>query len=458
MSLAETINILQFGNGNFLRGFADWVFQQLNDRRILEAGIHSVQIHTPKLDERMLRQNNQFHVWIAGLENGQKVDRIDRINCIKKYSSIFDSYEEYLKIAENAELRWVISNTTEVGIIFDTQDDSYLKIPKTFPGKLTALLFRRFDFFEGDAAKGLQILPCELIEKNGEKLKECVLAYAQLWQLPKSFEDWLNESVLFYNSLVDRIVPGFPKEKINSIEEKPGGKDELLVMAEPYYFWAIEGAEKLKSEIDWEKAGLNVKFVKNLEVYRSRKVRILNGAHTALVPYAYLKGFRDVRTAVENPEIYHFLKTLIYEEIIPTLALPEKELRDFADSVLERFTNPFIDHKLQSIALNSISKFRVRVLPSICTFYRQRGILPENLIISFAVLLIFYKGKFKEELLPIQDDNEVLKFFDESWKKSDFNLAVETILANQEIWGQDLNLLSGLKEQLVKEIDKILKV
>ncbi|MFC3417232.1 mannitol dehydrogenase family protein [Algoriphagus hitonicola] len=224
MSLAETINILQFGNGNFLRGFADWVFQQLNDRRILEAGIHSVQIHTPKLDERMLRQNNQFHVWIAGLENGQKVDRIDRINCIKKYSSIFDSYEEYLKIAENAELRWVISNTTEVGIIFDTQDDSYLKIPKTFPGKLTALLFRRFDFFEGDAAKGLQILPCELIEKNGEKLKECVLAYAQLWQLPKSFEDWLNESVLFYNSLVDRIVPGFPKEKINSIEEKPGEK------------------------------------------------------------------------------------------------------------------------------------------------------------------------------------------------------------------------------------------
>ncbi|MFC3417231.1 mannitol dehydrogenase family protein [Algoriphagus hitonicola] len=203
---------------------------------------------------------------------------------------------------------------------------------------------------------------------------------------------------------------------------------------------------------------MNVKFVKNLEVYRSRKVRILNGAHTALVPYAYLKGFRDVRTAVENPEIYHFLKTLIYEEIIPTLALPEKELRDFADSVLERFTNPFIDHKLQSIALNSISKFRVRVLPSICTFYRQRGILPENLIISFAVLLIFYKGKFKEELLPIQDDNEVLKFFDESWKKSDFNLAVETILANQEIWGQDLNLLSGLKEQLVKEIDKILKV
>lgn len=458
MSPADTINILQFGNGNFLRGFADWIIQQLIDQGLFSGGIHSVQIHNPKLDERMDRQNNQFHVWIAGLDNGQKVDRIDHINCIKKYSSIFDSYEQYLKIGENPNLSYVISNTTEAGIVFDSQDDSILEIPKTFPGKLTALLYRRFEFFEGNAAKGLQILPCELIEKNGEKLKECVFAYAQLWQLPKAFEDWLNESVSFYNTLVDRIVPGFPKEKVTEIEEKLKKKDELLVMAEPYYFWAIEGAEKLKSEIDWEKAGLNVKFVENLEVYRSRKVRILNGAHTALVPYAYLKGFRDVRTAVENTEINHFLKTLIFEEIIPTLAMPEKELRDFAHAVLERFTNPFIDHKLQSIALNSISKFRVRVLPSILTFYQQKGILPENLILSFAALLIFYKGRFNGEFLPIQDDNEVVRFFEESWQKPDLNQAVKTILSNQEIWGQDLNLLLGLEKKLVNKINKILRV
>lgn len=458
MSSAETIKVLQFGKGNFLRGFVDWIFQQLIDQGLFEGGIHSVQIHNPKRDERMLKQNNQYHVWIAGVENGQKVDRIDRIDCIKKYSSIFDSYADYLNIAENPSLQYVISNTTEAGIVFDTRDLSPQKIPETFPGKLTALLYRRFEFFKGDRAKGLQILPCELIEKNGDRLRECVLSYAQLWLLPQAFKDWLSQSCLFYNTLVDRIVPGFPKEKVREIEEKIEEKDELLVMVEPYYFWAIQEAEKLQHEIDWKKGGLNVKFVQNLAPYRTRKVRILNGAHTALVPFAYLKGFRDVRTAVEDPEINHFIKTIIYDEIIPTIDMPEAELREFAQTVLERFTNPFIAHKLESIALNSISKFRVRVLPTICTFYQKNGKLPERLILSLAALLVFYRGKFEGEKLPVQDEEEVLIFFADAWKEPDLDLTLDSILANQKIWGMDLHSLTGIKEALTKKIDRILRL
>lgn len=456
MESEENIKILQFGNGNFLRGFADWIFQQLIDQQLFDGGIHSVQIHNPKLDKRMLAQKNQYHVWIAGLENGEKVDRIDLVNCIKKYSSIFDSYSDYLKIGENPSLYYVISNTTEAGIVFDPEDDSCLEIPKSFPGKLTALLYRRFEFFHGNVEKGLQILPCELIDKNGSQLKKCVLSYIQLWQLPHAFGQWIEDSCSFYNTLVDRIVPGFPQEKIKAVEQKIGKPDQLLVMAEPYYLWVIEGAEKLQSEINWKKAGLNVKFVEDLSSYRTRKVRILNGAHTALVPYAYLKGFRDVRTAVENPEIHHFLRSIIYEEIIPTMDFPLEELREFADSVLERFKNPHIDHKLQAIALNNISKFRVRILPSMLDYYNKTGRLPEKLTYSFAALLIFYKGVFKGEKLPIQDEEEIIWFFEESWNKPDLDLTVDSILANEKIWGKNLTHLSGLKVKIINAMDRIL--
>ncbi|WP_297335719.1 tagaturonate reductase [Algoriphagus sp.] len=457
MESEEKISILQFGNGNFLRGFADWIFQQLINQGLFSGGIHSLQIHNPKPDDRMLLQKNQYHVWVAGLENGQQVDRIDLINCIKKYSSIFDSYADYLKIGEIPDLRYVISNTTEAGIVFDPKDDSFQQIPNTFPAKLTALLFHRFKFFREDPAKGLQVLPCELIEKNGDKLKKCIRSYTQLWGLPEEFDQWLNDSCSFYNTLVDRIVPGFPKDQVEELEQKIGKPDKLIVMAEPYYLWAIEGAEQLQSEINWEKADLNIKFVKDLEFYRTRKVRILNGAHTALVPFAILNGTRTVKEAIKTPKISQWLKSIIFGEIIPSLSPDSNELERYATAVLERFANPYLEHQLADIALNSISKFKVRILPSIVAYENERGVWPKYLMQSFAALLLFYKGEFQGQKLPIREDRRFTIFLSNAWQLPNLSSTLDEILKNEQLWETDLSNLKGFKESLLAAFQELEK-
>ncbi|MEP1085888.1 MAG: tagaturonate reductase, partial [Algoriphagus sp.] len=403
-SASRPVKILQFGNGNFLRGFTDWMIEKANQAGVFDGDIHIVQVHSKSANNPMMDQDCLFHVIEQGLKKGELIQETTLVACVAGITNVFEDYEAYLKLGENPDLRFVVSNTTEAGIVFDPSDSSPDRIPNTFPGKLTTLLLHRFKTFQGEASKGLVFLPCELIEENGAALKECIQKYISYWQLPAEFSNWIDLENTFCNTLVDRIVPGFPKGSIEEIQEKVGYKDDMAVMVEPYHFWAIEGPEVVKEEFPLDKADLNVKFVSDLTPSRTQKVRILNGGHTSMVPYAYLKGLRTVREAVENPEIGAFLKAAIYEEIIPTLDMSQEELNRFAADVLERFANPFIVHELKSIALNSISKFKVRVLPSLLAYHDLKKEWPEKLILSFAALLVFYKGNYQGVETPVNDN------------------------------------------------------
>jgi tagaturonate reductase len=450
------VNILQFGYGNFLRGFADWMVEVANSKGVFKGKIEVVQIHSTEVDDRIGKQDGLFHVIERGQSKGELVDRATLISCVKSVTSIFENYESYLKLGENPDLEFMISNTTESGIRFDSEDLPIDAISKTFPGKLTALLFRRFNHFQGDPDKGLIFLPCELIEKNGQQLKSCILAYSEKWDLPQEFNQWISAHNSFCDTLVDRIVPGYPKTEMEEISEKLGYEDELAVMVEPYHFWAIQGPQAVQKRFPLDLAGLNVKFVTDLTPYRTMKVRILNGAHTTLVPYAYLHGFRTVREAVEDPEMGDFLRKAIFEEIIPSMDFSESELKAFADDVLERFSNPFIRHELKSIALNSISKFKVRVLPSLLSYWEKNQSWPQNLTLGFAALLLFYKGNFKKEALPLNDDSKVISFFETAWKKPTLTETLEEICTNENIWGKNLASYEGLISELEKSIQQIL--
>ncbi|RAI92234.1 tagaturonate reductase [Algoriphagus yeomjeoni] len=451
------VKILQFGNGNFLRGFTDWMIEKSNEANVFDGNIHIVQVHSKSGSNPMKDQDCLFHVIEQGLKNGELVQETTLVKCVAEITNVFEEYEEYLKIGENPDLRFVVSNTTEAGIVFDQTDHSADSISKTFPGKLTALLYHRFKTFKGDASKGLIFLPCELIEANGEALKECIQKYISFWKLPAEFSEWIDWKNVFCNTLVDRIVPGFPKGSIDEIQENLGYKDDMAVMVEPYHFWAIEGAETVKEEFPLDKAGLNVKFVDNLAPFRTQKVRILNGGHTSMVPYAYLKGLRTVREAVENPEIGAFLKEAIYEEIIPTLDMPQEELEQFANDVLERFANPFIVHELKSIALNSISKFKVRVLPSLLAYYELKKACPEKLILSFAALLVFYKGNYKGEETPVNDNPTLMTEFKSAWALGSTEQTVSKLLSERSYWGEDLSAYEGLVEAVREAVDGLLK-
>lgn len=418
----------------------------MNEKTSFDGDVQIIQPLSSGLASMIEKQDGLYHVLLQGILHGKTYQESRLISSVTGAMNPFDDYDAYLKSAENPSLKFIISNTTEAGIAFDPADTDHESLPVTFPGKLTALLYQRFKTFQGNKDAGLVIIPCELIEKNGEQLLSCVLNYAQLWQLPEAFTTWVSESCSFCNTLVDRIVPGFPKDSIKEIQEELGYEDNLVVKAEPFHLWVIEGPEELKEIFPAEAAGLQVKFVKDLTPYRTRKVRILNGAHTTLVPVAYLKGLRTVRESVEDPKIGNFLNETIFQEIIPTLDLPEEELKQFANDVLDRFKNPFIHHELASIALNSISKFKVRVLPSLLEYERVKETWPTNLTYSLAALIMFYNP---ETGCPVKDDEEVCNFFKNIWVHGNIEDVVEQTLAKTEFWDQDLNQKSGLKTVIV---------
>ncbi|MEX2591754.1 MAG: tagaturonate reductase [Anditalea sp.] len=451
------VKVLQFGTGNFLRGFVDWVIDILNEKTNFNGDVQIVQPHGRLPAETLNAQEGLYHVLVRGFQNGQVVEENRLITSVLGAVNLFLDYGKYLQLAENADLRFVISNTTEAGIYFDPNDSDREIIPGSFPAKLTALLYRRFTVFEGSKEKGLIIIPCELIENNGGKLKETILLYADLWNLPQEFSSWIEDHNTFCNTLVDRIVPGFPQENVEEIQNSLGFKDELMVMAEPFHLWVIEGPESLEEDFPAGNIGLEVKFVKDLSPYRERKVRILNGAHTALVPLAYLHGLRTVKEAVEDGHIGGFLQKIIQEEIIPTLDLPKEELNQFAHDVMERFKNPFIKHQLSAIALNSMAKFEVRVLPSLLEYVARKNQLPQNLVRSFAALIVFYKGHYKGQDTPIKDTEEVVNFFQEVWKKKDVGKVVDEVLSNKELWKTDLTTVLQLPERLADEINLLLE-
>ena len=421
----------------------------MNDEIHFHTGVTVIQPIPNGLTDQINDQNGLYTLFVNGLKQGKPYSEHRVVKCIDRCINPYKDYEKYLVTAENRDLRFVVSNTTEAGIAFQARDQITDTPPSSFPAKLTVWLIRRYRVFQGDTSKELIFLPCELIENNGDNLKECILKYSDLWKLEKGFVDWVNKSCTFCNTLVDRITPGYPKERAAELAAKLGYEDPLMTEAELFYLWVIQGPDSLKEELPFHKCGLNVLFVKDLAPYRTRKVRILNGAHTSLVPVAYLMGLDTVRESVEHPLVGQFVRQALFEEIIPTLDLPRDELTAFADDVLERFQNPFIKHYLLSIALNSVSKFQVRVLPSILEYMKRYDRVPERLAFSFAALIAFYKGKRNNEPIALNDSPENLALFKEFWASHDGSMdslqrVVTKVLGKTDIWQTDLNEWKGL--------------
>lgn len=418
--------VIQFGEGGFLRGFVDWMIQKMNDNGSFSGNIVVVQPIEQGMCDMLTAQDCCYTHVIRGVEGVDKtfVNSISR--CVKPY----EDFESYLALAENPDFRFVVSNTTEAGIVFSDEDKITDAPPKTFPAKLTLLMKRRFDL----SLPGFIFLPCELIDRNGDNLKKCVLQYAKLWGLGEKFCEWVEKENVFTNTLVDRINTGYPKGEDLGL----GYEDNMLNTSEYFHLWVIETDCDIEAELPFSKAELNVIVTKDkLKMYRTRKVRILNGAHTSLVPYALLSGLDTVKSCTEDEVMREHIRKCVFDEIIPTLDLPKDELLAYANSVLERFANPYINHYLSAIALNSVSKFKVRVLPSILEYIKRYGKMPETLLFAFAKLLDFYKTDMTN------DDADVVEFM-----KSH---SVGEILANKNLWDEDLSHLTAEVEKYVNK-------
>lgn len=451
----RTNKIIQFGEGNFLRAFFDWMVEHINNETDFNGSVTVIQPIAEGLVDLLEKQDGLYHVQLQGIKEGEPYSSIELITSVEGGINPYDNYQAFLELAENPDLEFIVSNTTEAGIEFDERDTGYETLPNSFPGKLTALLYHRFRHFDGDSAKAPVVLPCELIDKNGAKLKEYVLQYARLWDVEEAFRDWVDTQMTFCNTLVDRIVPGFPAEKIDEIQQEIGYKDQLVVTGEYFHLWIIEGPEWIREKLPFHKAGLNVRFVDSLTEYRTRKVRILNGLHTSMVPVGYLAGARTVKEAMDHEQVGPFLKEELFEEIIPSLNMPLEELEGFARDILERFENPYIKHQLSAIALNSTSKFRVRVLPSLLEYHAKNGELPLRLVFALASLIRFYKGTWQGDETPVNDSEEVVSFFSDAWEKDDYHTVAATVLSNEDFWHQDLAQIPGLSDQVAVFLEHI---
>ena len=416
------IKVIQFGEGGFLRGFADWMLQKLNDKGLFDGSVAVVQPIREGMCDRLSAQDCLYTHIIRGAE-GVEVSVIDVIDrCVKPY----EDFDAYLALAELPEARFIISNTTESGIEYRESDRAKDSPPESFPAKLTLLLKRRFDL----GLRGFIILPCELIDRNGDNLKDCVRRYAKLWNFGEDFSLWLERENIFCNTLVDRINTGYPKGE----ELELGYDDDMVNTSEFFHLWVIETNADIEAELPFGDAGLNVIVTRDaLERYRTRKVRILNGAHTSMTPYALLSGLETVKDCMDDRNMHAFLEARLFEEIIPSLDMGQEELEEYARDVMTRFANPYIKHYLASISLNSVSKFKVRVLPSILAYREKKGTYPEGLLFSFARLIEFYKkGEPK-------DSPEIIEYMRRA--------ELSEILANKDLWGEDLTpLLEGVKK------------
>lgn len=450
----QPIKVIQFGEGNFLRAFIDHAFQELNDTVDFNAGIAVVQPIENGMVNLLNEQDGLYTLFMKGLSKGQEVQEKKLISNLVSGINPYTNFSEYLALAKEEELQFIISNTTESGIAYVSTDTPDMQPPSSYPAKVTVLLNERFKHFNGDSAKGLAIIPCELINYNADTLKEIILKYSNDWNLGADFKKWIEESNTFHNTLVDRIVPGYPRAEIDEYNKQLDYTDNLIVSAETFFLWVIEGGEDLKKKLPFHKTNLDVKIVADMQPYRTRKVRILNGAHTAMVPFSLMYGNETVKETVDNTFTGEFINKAIFDEINETIDMDKKELDLFAEDVLDRFRNPFIKHNLSSIALNSISKFKVRVLPSILGYITKFGKVPTNLTFAFACLIRFYKGSWNGAALPVDDSKEIVDEFQGIWS-SDVATAVQKTLQNTEFWGEDLTKIKGLSEALVLALNEI---
>ncbi|WP_348823049.1 tagaturonate reductase [Flavobacterium aestuarii] len=450
----QPIKVIQFGEGNFLRAFIDHAFQELNETADFNAGIAVVQPIENGMVNMLNDQDGLYTLFMKGLTKGQEIQEKKLITNLVSGINPYTDFNNYLALAKEEELQFIISNTTESGIAYVSTDTAVMQPPSSYPAKLTVLLHERFKHFGGDKTKGLAIIPCELINYNADTLKEIILKYSSDWNLGAEFVTWINESNSFHNTLVDRIVPGYPRAEIDEYNKQLDYTDNLIVSAESFFLWVIEGGEDLKAKLPFHKTNLDVKIVADMQPYRTRKVRILNGAHTAMVPFSLMYGNETVKETVDNDFTGAFVNKAIFDEINETIDMDKKELDQFAEDILDRFRNPFIKHNLSSIALNSISKFKVRVLPSILGYTSKFGKVPANLTFAFACLIRFYQGTWNGAALPVDDSKEITDAFKAIWENN-ITKAVEQTLQNTEFWDEDLTAIKGLSEAIELAINEI---
>lgn len=458
------VKVLQFGEGNFLRGFVDYMIDIANEKGEFDGDIVLVKpIEFGTLD-RFHAQESQYTVSLRGIVDGEATIQNRIVTSVTDVVAAHEEYEKYSAFAKLDTLRYIVSNTTEAGIVYDENDKLEMCPPVSFPGKLAKFLYERYKHFDGALDKGLVMLPVELIDDNGIHLKECVLKQADNWNLEEGFKTWLNEACIFCSTLVDRIITGYPRGEDEKLWEEWGYRDELIVTGEPFALWVIECPKDISGEFPLDKAGLPVIYTDNQKPYKQRKVRILNGAHTSFVLASYLAGNDIVLESMQDKTVFNFMHKTIFDEVIPTLSLPKKDLVDFAEAVITRFNNPYVKHALLSISLNSVSKWRARCMPSFLGYIELNKKLPEHLTFSLAALMAFYKGtEIRDKALighrdgqeyNIMDDMAVLEFFAANSEKPSGEFA-QNFLSNVDFFGQDLTEIDGLVDTVAGYLDEI---
>ena len=456
--------IIQFGEGNFLRAFVDWIIWNMNAKTNFNGSVVVVQPIDKGMVEWLNGQDCLYHVNLQGRLNGEAVNSLERIDVISRALNPYSQNAAFMALAEQPEIRFIISNTTEAGITFDPACKFTDAPASAYPGKLVQLLYRRYKTFNGDPKKGLILMPCELIFLNGHHLKECIYQYIELWKEDlgadyEGFKEWFTKYNYVCATLVDRIVPGFPRKDIAEIQEKVGYNDNLVVQAEIFHLWVIEkpenmSIEELRAEFPAEKAGLHVLIAESEKPYHERKVTLLNGPHTVLSPVAYLSGINIVRDACNDPVVGKYIHKVQFEELMETLNLPMDELRQFASDVLERFNNPYVDHQVTSIMLNSFPKFETRDLPGLKVYLERKGTLPKGLVLGLAAIITYYKGGTRADGAPIQpnDAQEIMDLLAQLWATGDTCKVAEGVLgATDIIWKeskQNLNEIPGLTDMV----------
>lgn len=417
--------ILQFGTGNFLRGFVADFVQTLHEKELYDGSIVIVQPTRGGKSALINESNGEYNLYLRGVDKGESVSVRRQITCVSRCVDPYNNFEDYLALAKNPDLRFIVSNTTEAGIAFDAKCNFEDRPALSFPGKLTQFLYQRYL----GHLPGFVVLPCELISDNGAELKKCVLKYVDMWELGEDFASWIEEENTFCNTLVDRIVTGYP-EDAEALFKEIGKEDKLLNTAEPYHLWVIEG--NFEHELPLKKAGLNVIWSDDVAAYKKMKVRILNGSHTSLVFPSLLCGVETVKESLDDEQLSAYLNCCLFDYILPLLE-DKEEIRAFAAAVLERFANPYIKHRWQAISLNSASKFRERVLPSIADYVLKNDALPKPLVFSLSCLIYYYKNN------PVQDNPDAVI--------SIMTGELEEILSNTSLWGIDLSAMKNLVEK-----------
>ena len=464
--------VLQFGEGNFLRAFVDYWFDMANEKAGWNGKCVLVQpigsFGPISVIDMLNEQEGLYTLYLRGNVAGEKVDSKRVISSVSRGLNPTDKKEDFdalMELAVSDDLEFVVSNTTEAGIVFDPACKKDDAPASSYPGKLTQVLYKRWQ--AGKSA--LVIMPCELIDNNGAELKKCVLQYVDLWNLEDGFKKYVNEECTFCSTLVDRIVPGAIRnpEEVERLQNENGYIDKVMDVGEVFGVWNIEGPDWLEDKLPFKAAGVNCPVVPDVVPYKKRKVRILNGAHTGFVPGAYLAGFDIVRDAVSNDTIRGFMNKMLYDEVIPTLPLDKKDLMDFASSVQDRFNNPFINHALIDITLNSTSKWRARVMPSLLEYVAEQKKLPTCITMSMAAYIAFFSNDIQElndkslicrrpkgDTYNCTDDHWALEFYYEHKDDSAADL-VHAVLTNEKMWGQDLTQIPGFETDVISGLEKI---